>query len=33
VVLSVSSWRADDIANYGQDEASFELIDNVFCKQ
>lgn len=33
VVLSVSSWRADDVANYGQDEASFELIDNVFCKQ
>jgi D-alanyl-D-alanine carboxypeptidase len=33
VVLSVSSWRADDVANYGQDEASFELIDNVFCKR
>jgi D-alanyl-D-alanine carboxypeptidase len=33
VVLSVSSWRADDVANYAQDEASFELIDNVFCKQ
>lgn len=32
VVLSVSSWRADDVANYAQDEASFELIDNVFCK-
>jgi D-alanyl-D-alanine carboxypeptidase len=33
VVLSVSSWRADDVANYAQDEAAFELIDNVFCKQ
>jgi len=33
VVLSVSSWRADDVANYAQDEASFELIDNVFCKR
>ena len=33
VVLSVSSWRADDVANFGQDEASFKLIDNVFCKQ
>lgn len=33
VVLSVSSWRADDVANYAQDEASFDLIDNVFCKQ
>lgn len=32
VVLSVSSWRADDVANYAQDEAAFELIDNVFCK-
>jgi D-alanyl-D-alanine carboxypeptidase len=32
VVLSVSSWRADDVANYAQDEASIELIDNVFCK-
>jgi len=33
VVLSVSSWRADPIANYAQDEASFKLLDNVFCKQ
>jgi D-alanyl-D-alanine carboxypeptidase len=33
VVLSVSSWRADDVANYAQDGASFKLIDNVFCKQ
>lgn len=32
VVLSVSSWRADDVANYAQDEAALELIDNVFCK-
>lgn len=32
VVLSVSSWRADDVANFAQDEAAVELIDNVFCK-
>lgn len=31
VVLSVSSWRADDVANFAQDEAAFVLIDNVFC--
>jgi D-alanyl-D-alanine carboxypeptidase len=33
VVLSVSSWRADPVANQAQDEASFDLIDNVFCEQ
>ena len=31
VVLSVSSWRADPIAGFAQDEASFELIDKVLC--
>lgn len=31
VVLSVSSWRADDVVNYAQDTAALELIDNVFC--
>lgn len=33
VVLSVSSWRADDVANFAQEEAALALIDNVFCKQ
>jgi D-alanyl-D-alanine carboxypeptidase len=32
IVLSVSSWRADPVANQAQDEAAFALIDNVFCK-
>jgi D-alanyl-D-alanine carboxypeptidase len=32
VVLSVSSLRADDIANYGQDDASLEIIDNLISK-
>ncbi|MCI0576754.1 MAG: beta-lactamase family protein [Chloroflexi bacterium] len=32
VVLSVSSWRADPVANQAQDEAALELIDNVLCE-
>jgi hypothetical protein len=32
VALSVSSWRADPVANLAQDEAAFDLIDNVLCE-
>lgn len=33
VVLSVASWRADDVAGYAEQEASFQMVDNVFCEQ